>query len=129
MHGLSTACLAASIARLFHMLTSGHLPAQPALPHPRGTLHASPDLRAPPCADINYLDYVWRIIIGFGAIPCVLTIWLRCGPSVAPAGVAALAACHAMARARALLSLADAFGYQVVDAACVHITQWTFKLL
>ncbi|KAK9846381.1 hypothetical protein WJX81_002681 [Elliptochloris bilobata] len=27
--------------------------------------------------DINYLDYVWRIIIGFGAIPCVLTIYLR----------------------------------------------------
>ncbi|EIE20161.1 MFS general substrate transporter [Coccomyxa subellipsoidea C-169] len=27
--------------------------------------------------DINYLDYVWRIIIGFGAIPTVLTIYLR----------------------------------------------------
>ena len=30
-----------------------------------------------PCADINYLDYVWRIIIGFGALPCVATIYLR----------------------------------------------------
>ena len=29
------------------------------------------------CADINYLDYVWRIIIGFGAVPCVATIYLR----------------------------------------------------
>jgi hypothetical protein len=29
-------------------------------------------------ADINYLDYVWRIIIGFSAIPTVLTIYLRC---------------------------------------------------
>ncbi|KAK9901321.1 hypothetical protein WJX75_006338 [Coccomyxa subellipsoidea] len=27
--------------------------------------------------DINYLDYVWRIIIGFGAIPTILTIYLR----------------------------------------------------
>ncbi|CAL8470991.1 g10533 [Coccomyxa elongata] len=27
--------------------------------------------------DINYLDYVWRIIIGFGAIPTTLTIYLR----------------------------------------------------
>jgi len=29
-------------------------------------------------ADINYLDYVWRIIIGFSAIPTILTIYLRC---------------------------------------------------
>ena len=29
------------------------------------------------CADINYLDYVWRIIIGFGALPAVATIYLR----------------------------------------------------
>ena len=29
-------------------------------------------------ADINYLDYVWRIIIGFSAIPTFLTIYLRC---------------------------------------------------
>lgn len=28
-------------------------------------------------ADINYLDYVWRIIIGFGALPAVATIYLR----------------------------------------------------
>ena len=34
-------------------------------------------------ADINYLDYVWRIILGFGAIPCVLTIYLRCAPAAA----------------------------------------------
>ncbi|CAL8470992.1 g10534 [Coccomyxa elongata] len=27
--------------------------------------------------DINFLDYVWRIIIGFGAVPTVLTIYLR----------------------------------------------------
>lgn len=29
------------------------------------------------CSDINYLDYVWRIIIGFGALPAVATIYLR----------------------------------------------------
>lgn len=28
-------------------------------------------------ADINYLDYVWRIMIGFGCIPAVLTIYFR----------------------------------------------------
>jgi MFS family permease len=27
--------------------------------------------------DINYLDYVWRIIIGFGCVPAILTIYLR----------------------------------------------------
>jgi len=95
-----------SLHRAFVPYADTWAPACPACTaHPCGTLHASPDLRAPPCADINYLDYVWRIIIGFGAIPCVLTIWLRCGPSVAPAGVAALAACHAMARAHCYHSL------------------------
>ena len=66
----------------------------PALPSIHPVLHAAPDLCALLRADINYLDYVWRIIIGFGAIPCVLTIWLRCGPSVALAGIAGRMPCH-----------------------------------